>query len=235
MITGNRRIILLILTIAALLLLHTGIQAQNAPGNLPVQAKSADINSNQPLIFYITGDGGMKKFSVNVIEEFHKKSYPVVALNALKYFWNKKTPAQAGIDVANLIKFYQSQWNNHHGIILIGYSLGADVMPFIYTHLPGDLENAVQQVILLSPSRFTDLEVHLSDMLGKSNNKGLSVPAEINKISKPVLLVFGSEEKDFNLMELTIHNYKRLLLPGGHTYDEDAGGVAARLMAMFAQ
>ncbi|WP_291909886.1 AcvB/VirJ family lysyl-phosphatidylglycerol hydrolase [Chitinophaga sp. CB10] len=218
------------------LLLLTGIYtagAQSAPGNLPVQVKAPPAGSTSPLIFYITGDGGMKKFSANVIDEFQRKTYPVVALNALKYFWSKKTPVQAATDVANLIRFYQAQWNNHQGIILIGYSLGADVMPFIYTHLPATMAEEVKQVVLLSPSRFTDLEVHLSDMLGKGGNKGMSVPAEINKISRPLLLVFGEEEKDFNFSELTIPHYKKLILPGGHSYDEDAAGVAGRLIAGF--
>ncbi|NIG56878.1 AcvB/VirJ family lysyl-phosphatidylglycerol hydrolase [Chitinophaga sp. Cy-1792] len=233
---SGRRIFVLLFTVTMLFNFKNRAQAQNAPGNLPIQAKAPDAGSTQPLIFYITGDGGMKKFSANVIDEFHKKNYPVVALNALKYFWNKKSPNQAATDVANLIRYYQSQWNSHHGIILVGYSLGADVLPFIYTHLPATLESEVQQVVLLSPSKTTDLEVHLSDMLGKSNNKGMSVTAEINKITdKPLVLVFGEEEKDFNLGELTIRNYKRLVLPGGHTYDEDAGGVAGKIMAALGQ
>ncbi|WP_073082955.1 AcvB/VirJ family lysyl-phosphatidylglycerol hydrolase [Chitinophaga jiangningensis] len=219
------------------LLLLAGVHqagAQSIPGNLPVQVKAPPAGATSPLIFYITGDGGMKKFSANVIDEFQKRTYPVVALNALKYFWNKKTPVQAATDVANLIRYYQAQWNTHQGIILIGYSLGADVMPFIYTHLPAAMVAEVQHVVLLSPSRFTDMEVHLSDMLGKGGNKGMSVPAEINKISRPLLLVFGEEEKDFNLSELTIPHYKKLILPGGHSYDEDAAGVANRLIAGFA-
>lgn len=218
------------------LLLLSGVfsaGAQSVPGNLPVLAKAPPAGSTSPLIFYITGDGGMKKFSANVIDEFQRRSYPVVALNALKYFWNKKTPVQAAGDVANLVRFYQAQWNTHHGIILIGYSMGADVMPFIYTHLPAAMAAEVQEVVLLSPSKVTDLEVHLSDMMGKGGNKGMSVPAEINKISRPLLLVFGEGEKDFNLSDLTISHYRKLVLPGGHTYDEDAAGVAGKLIAGF--
>jgi type IV secretory pathway VirJ component len=222
-----------LLLLAALVPFSFALHAQSVPGNLPVQLKPVTTDASSPLIFYITGDGGMKKFSANVIDEFQRKQYPVIALNALKYFWNKKTPAQAATDVSNLIRYYQHQWNNHAGVILIGYSLGADVMPFIYTSMPAALQNEVHQVVLLSPSRFTDLEVHLSDMLGKGSNKGKSVPAEINKINKPLLLVFGAEEKDFNFAELTVGNYKKIVLPGGHAYDEDAGGVAGRLMSMF--
>lgn len=213
-----------------LLLAAWQLHAQSVINNLPVVTKAPAAGVTEPMIVYITGDGGMKKFSASVIESFHQKSYPVVALNALKYFWSKKTPQQAAKDIAALIKYYQSQWGNNHGILLIGYSLGADVLPFIYTSLPSDVAVEVKQLVLLSPSLYTDLEVHVSDMLGKSSNKGMSVPTEINKItSKPLLLVFGAEEKEFNFSALSIP-YQKLILPGGHAYDEDANGVAGKIL-----
>ncbi|MCW3467986.1 virulence factor [Chitinophaga nivalis] len=222
--------------LAILLFVTVTLPAQNNPGNLPVQVKPPLTGSSGPLILYITGDGGMKKFSVNVISAFQQKGYPVVALNALKYFWNKKTPQQAATDAGNLIKYYQQQWNSNHGVILVGYSLGADVMPFIYNSLPAEIIQQVQQIVLLSPSRFTDMEVHVSDMLGKSNSKGKSVPAEINRIGdKPLLFVFGADEKDFKLSDITIGHYKHLVLPGGHTYEEDAAGVTEKILAALSR
>lgn len=216
------------------LLLCSALQlpAQTNVNKLPVQVKAPAAGSTAPLILYITGDGGMKKFSANMIDAFQQHNYPVVALNALKYFWNKKTPQQAATDVAELIRHYQSAWNINHGVILIGYSLGADVLPFIYNQLPENISSQVMQVVFLSPSRFTDMEVHISDMLGRSSNKGMNVTAEINRITgKPVLLVFGAEEKDFNLSDLTIAHYRKLVLPGGHAYDEDANGVAGKILS----
>lgn len=206
-------------------------KAQSGISNLPVVVKAPAAGSTAPLILYITGDGGMKKFSANVIESFRQKNYPVVALNALKYFWNKKSPQQAAKDVTSLITYYQGQWGGNHGVVLIGYSLGADVLPFIYTSLPPEVAGEVKHLVFLSPSLFTDMEVHLSDMLGKSSNKGMSVPAEMNKITnKPLLLVFGAEEKDFNFSALNVR-YEKLILPGGHAYDEDAAGVAGKILA----
>ncbi|MEC5147104.1 VirJ domain-containing protein [Chitinophaga sp. 180180018-2] len=226
--TGKLLICLFLLTVMR-------TNAQNLPGNLPIVTKVPAAGTTAPLILYITGDGGMKKFSVNVIESFHQKSYPVVALNALKYFWSKKTPQQAASDVTFLIKYHQAQWGSSHGVILVGYSLGADVLPFIYNSLPADITNQVKQLVFLSPSLRTDLEVHVSDMLGRSSNRGMSVPAEINKITdKPMLLVFGAEEKDFNFGALTVR-YQKLILPGGHAYDEDAGGVAGKILESMRQ
>ena len=215
---------------AGLLFVSLAATAQNRVTSLPALAKAPATSSTAPLILYITGDGGMKKFSANMIMAFNQKNYPVVALNALKYFWNKKTPQQAAKDVADLISYYQNQWNTHNGVILVGYSLGADVLSFVYTNLPPAAAAEVKQLVFLSPSAYTDLEVHVSDMLGRTNNKGYSVLAEINKISdKPLLLVFGDEEKDLNLSAIKVP-YKELILPGGHNYDEDANGVAGKIL-----
>ncbi|RFS21365.1 hypothetical protein DVR12_15810 [Chitinophaga silvatica] len=221
-----RRIIVI-----SLLLAGMATTAQNRVASLPTMVKAPASATTSPLILYITGDGGMKKFSANMITAFNQKNYPVVALNALKYFWNKKTPQQAARDVADLITFYQSQWSSHDGVILVGYSLGADVLSFIYTNLPPATAAEIKQLVFLSPSAYTDLEVHVSDMLGRSNNKGLSVLSEINKITdKPLLFVFGDEEKDFNFTAIKVP-YQHLILPGGHNYDEDANGVAGKILS----
>lgn len=219
------------LLFSGLLFLSVAATAQNRVTSLPTLVKAPATSTTAPLILYITGDGGMKKFSANMITAFNQKNYPVVALNALKYFWNKKTPQQAAKDVSDLISYYQNQWNTHNGVILVGYSLGADVLSFVYMNLPPATAAEVKQLVFLSPSAYTDLEVHVSDMLGRTNNKGYSVLAEINKISdKPLLLVFGDEEKDLNLSAIKVP-YKQLILPGGHNYDEDANGVAGKILA----
>jgi type IV secretory pathway VirJ component len=204
-----------------------------AQTDLPIVAKPA-AGGHHPLVLYITGDGGMKQFSTKVVAAFQQYNYPVVALNALKYFWTKKSPEQAATDVAGLIRQHQTQWGLGQEVILVGYSMGADVLPFIYNALPEGIRLKVIQLVFLSPSRFTDMEVHLSGMLGKSTNKGMSVPGEMNRISNvPLLLIFGAEEKDFNLAELTVHGYKQFVLPGGHDYDDDAPGVVGKILSVL--
>ncbi|HEU4554093.1 MAG TPA: AcvB/VirJ family lysyl-phosphatidylglycerol hydrolase [Chitinophaga sp.] len=201
------------------------VQAQTPVAALPVTAMSPAGSGQNPLVFFITGDGGMKKFSVSMVNAFTQKGYAVVALNALKYFWKKKTPEQAAADVAALLTSYGRQWG-HRTFLLVGYSMGADVLPFIYNRLPAGLQAQVQRLVFISPSRFTDMEVHVSEMLGKTADNGMSVPAAMNRITtKPLLLLFGEGENDFNLQELHIQNYRHKVLPGGHHYDNDAGSV----------
>lgn len=211
--------------------------AQRDISKLPVTVKvPATPVPGHPVVFYITGDGGMKKFSVDMLNTLAGKGYPVIGLNALKYFWSKKTPEQAAADVAALMQYYAGQWNNH-SFILVGYSMGADVLPFIYHKLPEPLKGQVRHLVFMSPSASTDMVVHLSDMLGKTSTPGsMNVPAAMNNITgKPLLLIFGQNEKDFDSRALTISNYKQVVLPGGHHYNDDATGVVEHILSYIVQ
>ncbi len=213
------------------------VNAQRDISKLPVTVKvPATPVPDRPVVFYITGDGGMKKFSVDIVNTLAGKGYPVIGLNALKYFWSKKTPEQAAADVAALLQYYGGQWNNH-SFVFVGYSMGADVLPFIYHKLPLALQEQVHHLVFMSPSSSTDMVVHLSDMLGKTSTAGsMNVPAAMSNITgKPLLLIFGQDEKDFDSKSLTTSNYKQVVLPGGHHYNDDATGVVQQILSYIVQ
>lgn len=204
--------------------------AQSAPvAELPVTAAAPAGSDKRPLVLFITGDGGMKKFNVSMMDAFTQEGYAVVALNSLKYFWKKKTPEQAAADVTALLQHYGDQWG-HREYWLVGYSMGADVLPFIFNSLPVSVQAQTSQLVLMSPSQFTDMEVHIAGMLGKTSKSGMDVTAAINRVSKPPLLLFGEGEDDFDLKALRISHYKTIVLPGGHHYDNEAGSVVRAII-----
>ena len=205
--------------------------AQNAnnTGDLPVNIVNAVTDTSKPFVIYITGDGGWNKFSKTLAATLAGKGYPVVALNAEKYFWDKKTPTQTAADITNLITVYQRIWKRKN-VLLVGYSFGADVLPFVYNQLSKDLASQILNISLLSPSPKTDFEIHIMVMLGGSSG-GESVATAINKItSKPLTLIFGEDENRFPLNELTIKNYTSLKLAGGHHYDDDEIAVCNSIL-----
>ena len=210
---------------------YTAVNGQTASdiSKLPVNIVTATTDSSKPFVLYITGDGGWNKFSKTLSQEFANKGYPVVALNSNKYFWDKKTAQQTATDVAKLLTYYQSLWKKKK-VLLVGYSFGADVMPFVYNNLKKELLPEVINLTLLSPSAKTDFEIHLMVMMGSSGD-GESVPAAINKItSKPITFIFGKDEDEFPSKELTIKNYVTVTLTGGHHYDGDEATVVTAIL-----
>jgi type IV secretory pathway VirJ component len=186
---------------------------------------SAD--TSKPIIIYYTGDGGFNSFSTEFAKQLNSKGYSVISFNCLKSFWKSKTPDQSALEASNLISYYESAWRRTR-IILMGYSFGADVLPFIFTRLPKNQADDVAQIILLSPSNHTDFEVHLTEMLGKNSKGTNNVPAEINKVDqKPILIVSGEkEEGSFDFSDLKFANYQKITIRGGHHYDSNPAEVA---------
>jgi type IV secretory pathway VirJ component len=189
---------------------------------------NSSSDTSKPLIFYISGDGGFNKFSNSFMQTLNKQGYAVIGLDAKDYFWHKKKPTEAANAIEQAINKYNNQWKRKN-VILIGYSFGADVAPFMLTHFTPTLAARINHLILLSPSPKTDFEIHVLQMLGWGKNSGESVAAEINKTSKPVLIIVGDDEDNFPFNELTIKNKQVIKMPGGHHYDGNVEGLCKQI------
>ena len=105
-------------------------------------------SGSRALAVVISGDGGWAKFDRQIGETFAARGIPAVGLNSLQYFWNARTPEQAAADLARIVRHYFLSWNTSE-LWLVGYSRGADVLPFMVSRLPADLKARVRIVALL--------------------------------------------------------------------------------------
>lgn len=186
--------------------------------------------SDKPLVFYITGDGGLNDFSLAICKSFATKDYNVVALDAKAYFNEKKTPEKTTSDIYQYLQTRLASRNNRQAI-LIGYSFGADVLPFIINRLPADLLANVKAAFIISPSGSTDFEIHWSDLLGGKTKRTMDVVNEINRLSlNNIVIINGSDEDDLNFEKITLKKYSHEVLPGGHHYSGKTENVAAMIL-----
>lgn len=188
---------------------------------LPIHAIPTATNPEKPMIFLITGDGGYTSFDQAFCKELADNGTPVVALDALKYFWNEKTPASTTADVEKLISFYKSKWQRDE-VILIGYSFGADAFPFIYNNLNKTTRESVKLLAMLSPATEADFEIHIMDMLSLPRGKRqYDVSAEVNKIKGlKIICLYGLEEEPEIKSEITNPEVSFVTIPGGHHYNK---------------
>ena len=176
-------------------------------------------------IFYICGDGGLNNFSIELCNNLNKAGYDITALNAKSYFWEKKTPEESANNIgAYLERLLHSRSN--YKIVMVGYSFGADVMPFIINKLPGIIKNKMAGVLLISPSAFTDFEIHWLDILGANKKRSMDVVDGINRmrVSRTVLF-FGEDESGFPLNKV-VKVDTLIKIPGGHHFDHDPRRLA---------
>lgn len=180
---------------------------------------------DKPLIFYISGDGGFNKFSTALCESFSKKGYDVCALNARSYFNNKKTPEQTTRDIQNYLNAKTGARKNKK-VVLIGYSFGADVLPFVLTRLPKNMLDNLAASVMMASSGTTDFEIHWADILGGNNKRDMDVLTEINKLSVDNLIIInGSDDEDLALNKISLKKYTHEVLPGGHHFDGDTDQI----------
>lgn len=202
-----------------------------AQTNLPV--KHWNASDQNPYVLYISGDGGFNEFSTGLCNAINHRGYAITALNAKTYFWNKKTPEQTTADVSTTIESQLAHRNNKN-LVLIGYSFGADVMPFIVNRLSPALKARLLTVMLLSPSSSTDFEVHWSDFFGANKRRSMDVVSEMNKMQlQKTITIIGVEETHFPVKDIKLKNYTNENLPGGHDFDGNAEEVAKAVTKYF--
>lgn len=206
------------------------VSSVHAQDQLPLRYTD-NSDTTKPLIVYISGDGGMNNFTNSLIKSLNKKGYAVLALDAKDYFWHKKEPQEFAIAMNGAISTYLKN-KKRNSFVVLGYSFGADVTPFLITRLQANLHSRCKDVVMLSPSSNTNFEIKVLDMLGWGSNKGKNVVNELNKISLPVVLFFGKDEDDFPVNEITIKK-QVVIMEGGHHYDNNVEDLANKLAGKF--
>lgn len=216
----NKYVVILCVFLAPFFISAT-VQSQSLP------IKEWTTNSHdKPLIFYLSGDGGMNNFSTSLCEDFYKKGFDVSALNSRSYFWDKKTPQKTADDINNFLTKKISGRKNQQ-IVLVGYSFGADVLPFILNRLSKAIDDKILVSFLMAPSGNTDFEIHWSDIFGGSTKRSMDVVAEINKLTdEKIVIISASDDKTLTLNKITLKRFTREVLPGGHHFDGDTEEVA---------
>lgn len=187
-----------------------------------VTTKSLLANSKVPLALIISGDGGWYHFEQSIADRLAQKGIPTIGLDARKYFWSRKTPEETTADISKALNYYSKEWGREK-FLMIGYSLGAEIVPFIVNRLSDDLKTKVCSVVLLSPATTTDFEIHFTNMLGLGNKQNIynTVDEITNLQSIPTLIIFGEGEKTRIPQLLSWTSIKVRKIPGDHHYKSD--------------
>jgi type IV secretory pathway VirJ component len=172
-----------------------------------------------PVALLISGDGGWYGFEQQIADNLASRGIPTVGLDSKKYFWNRRTPEETASDIAKALNYYGQEWMRSK-FVLIGYSLGAEIVPFIVNRLPEEIKSRLESAVLLSPAITTDFEIHYSNMLGLGNKQNTyKTIDEIIKMQKiPTLIIFGDGEKTDipGLLSGTSVTIRKI--PGDHHY-----------------
>jgi type IV secretory pathway VirJ component len=182
-----------------------------------------------------SGDGGWRDLDRSLADILAKKGMSVAGVDMLRYYWKEKKPAEAAPDLARIINYYGSHWHCDK-VVLIGFSFGADVLPFLVNRLPADVRRRVVLLTLLSPERTTAFEVEVNGWLGGQPKVGAPIAPEIKKLQGlPIQCIYGEDESGNSLCTDstagTAGTMTVVKKGGGHHFDQKYGELADEILA----
>src|SRR5881397_760015 len=124
---------------------------------LPLIFVPPTSGTSDTLVVFVSGDGGWAAIDKAVSRVFAANGMPVVGLDALKYFWTKRTPGEASRDLEQIIDSSLARYGKSR-VVLAGYSRGADVLPAMISRLPASTRARIRLVALLGASPRVELE-----------------------------------------------------------------------------
>jgi type IV secretory pathway VirJ component len=165
--------------------------------DLPLVETPGRGTARRTFVVMISGDGGWASLDRDVAGVLADSGLAVVGLNALQYFWTRRTPQGTATDVARIIRHYLAAWDKQD-VVLAGYSRGAEVLPFVANRLPPELKQRVRLVAMIAPETHTSFKFHPADLLLDVRHRDdVPVVPELERLTgAPVVCFYGEDETD---------------------------------------
>ncbi|MDA8137427.1 MAG: hypothetical protein M0036_02135 [Desulfobacteraceae bacterium] len=210
---------------------HPSLAAADTIEDLPLVLLPCDHHGQTMAIVY-SGDGGWRDLDKQIGQELQKRGIPVVGLDTLRAFWHRQTPEAAADGLARIIDHFTRVWSTPD-ILLIGYSFGADLIPFMVNRLKPSAREHIRLISLLALSHSADFEIHVSGWFSRSSSSdALPLAPELKKLDSSQIQCFlGTDESDESgCTDASLAGVEIIKVAGGHHFDGDYGALARKIM-----
>ncbi|MDR3437252.1 AcvB/VirJ family lysyl-phosphatidylglycerol hydrolase [Telmatospirillum sp.] len=201
------------------------------PTGTLVEYRSGDAG-NRDLAVILSGDGGWADLDRQLGTILVGRGMSVVGFDCMKYFWDTRSPEDTARDVDAALAAYLKAWDKDR-VVLIGFSFGAAVLPFVLSRMPESLKSKLALTVLLSGNTYANWEIHWGDWLHDQPHKSARpVVPELAKVQGAKLLcVFGTEEAKTSLCPALPSGTAEILeLPGDHHFDKNYSALADQIL-----
>ncbi len=177
------------------------------------------------LAVMLTGDGGWAAGDQGLAASFARHNVAVAGLSSPMYLEQKRTPDEAAHDLTRIVRHFLEAWHRDR-VVIVGYSRGADIAPFMISRLPADLRERVDLTVLLGPGEWASFKFGLLDLLFFHHGRDdRPVQAEVAKLrGTPVLCIYGAKDRGSICPSLGEAGLARLIVrTGGHVVGRSEG------------
>jgi type IV secretory pathway VirJ component len=212
--------------------LDVGSRGSDSVADLPL----AVIRPNgqaRALGVILSGDGGWRDIDKSIGEWLADHGVAVVGIDSLRYFWSERDPKQVAADLEAIFAQYGREFGTNH-YALVGYSFGADVLPFVWPNLADPTMKQVELVSLLGLGTAADFEITAEGFLGGGWAKGRPIKPALSDLPLAKTQCFyGSDEAAHGETSCTapeLWSAQRIETPGGHHFDGNYAALAAKIL-----
>jgi type IV secretory pathway VirJ component len=203
----------------------------NPLSDLPLVETPATGEASDTMGIIITGDGGWGVTDRGIAQSLASKGIPVVGLNSLKYFWTRRTPEQTSADLERILQHYSALWKKSKTVV-IGYSFGADVLPFILNRIQSQSLMQIKVIAFLGLSSTADFQFHWTDwLISRKRSTAQMVRPEVDKLrGKKILCFYGTEDDDALCKDLDPGLAKIIAIHSGHRFGKGFQPIADAIL-----
>lgn len=207
------------------------IAARGALKDLPLLEIPAKGAEKDVLAVVITGSGGYVGFDRKMGSQLAQRGVRVVGLSSIGYFWKPRQPDGSSRDLARILEYYLAKWHKSRAII-VGYSQGADVAPFMISRLPAPLRSKIALVAMVGLDGGAQFDMHPDGWVSdRPITPEIPVAPELPKLKGTrALCIYGEVEKK-SLCKSVPPGIAAIEVPGGHGFEGEAGKLADRFLA----
>ena len=209
---------------------QTGSDSLIPVADLPLM--SVPTGRGRLLAVLLTGDGGWAVGDRSLAEAFVRQDVAVVGLSSPRYLRHRPTPDEASADLARILRHFLAAWHRDQAIV-VGYSRGADMAPFMVSRLPPALRSRLAMTVLLGPGPMASFRFALLDILrNHTTSGGLPVGPEVAKLRGiPVLCIYGVRDRGAICASLQAKGLARAVVrSGGHAVGASDGPALVGVM-----
>jgi len=181
-----------------------GFNAGKRPGdstnvrNLPITELRAKTARPSTLVIILSGDGGWADIDQRVGQRLQARGIDVIGFDMRDYLrGGHRTAEGTANDIGRIARRYMGLWQ-HPTLVLVGYSRGADVAPFVANRLPADIRPRLAGVAMLTLLERANFNYHFSDLWRMTSGKDdTPILPELQRLHGVKLLcIYGKDEKE---------------------------------------
>lgn len=216
---------------AAASLLATPALAQRDTSSWLVEMPPKQQRS-ETFVIILSGDGGWRDLDRTIGRILRDRGVPVLGFDCLNWFWKRRSPEEVTAELERVIALYGPRWNCPK-VALVGYSFGADVLPFAWNRFKPETRDKVALVSLLAFAKDAAFEIRIGDFIGLARPTALPTAPEIPGLDPARLqCTYGADEEKETACKAFQGSAAQIIrTSGGHHFDENYRAIAERILA----